>query len=815
MRLILTSVRSRSLLLRMVSRWAASGWAACPGAVLLLTMLASASADEVFQREILPLLTSHCVSCHGPEKQQSGIRLDTLSTDLINDRAAAEDWQEVLNVLNSGEMPPEDQLPLTAEQHRVLTAWVGDRIRQAVEAGRETTGRVVLRRLTRLEYQNTMSELLGLDMDYTRDLPPDSVSEDGFVNDGRALRMSAMQLEYYLDSARRALERVIVTGPAPEVFHHEFTESRIDNWLGNAQRSMRLGRQQEFLSRMTDRYPETGEFLVRVRLAAELKSGAGFPLLEVSVGYQPDTEILMRDFELVEITTAEEQTLEFRGRIENFPLPVRGQGKFPGLVVRVRNVYTDGSPLPPEATPQQRDYPDEPHLPTVTLKSVEFHGPVFDQWPPALHRRILLESEQREQDETGYVTEVLRRFMTRAFRRPVSDDEVARLVEFHNSIRPDFPTLEETLRESLAMVLIQPDFLYHLEPAGVTKRPVGHFELASRLSYFLWSTMPDPPLLDLAGRGVLTDPAVLSAEVERMSDDPRFQVFVRQFTEQWLHLNYLDRVAVDREYYPGFDDALKVQMRGETEAFFAELIRSDLSALNLLSSAFVMLNEPLARHYGIPGVTGRSFRRVELPAEAHRGGLLSQASILLSNSTGADSHVVRRAVWIRDRLLNDPPSPPPPDTPPLDPANPDFARLSVREQLEIHRQREACASCHRGIDPWGIALENYDAVGHWRSEIRRKVGGAFTTIPVKAADTLPGDHQIDGAESLKAWLVTNRSVEFARSLVVRLATYAVGRRLELTDQAEIDRLTQEFVADGYRIRGLLRRLVTSELFLTK
>jgi hypothetical protein len=332
-------------------------------------------------------------------------------------------------------MPPEDEPQLTTLQHQTLTSWVAAAVKHAVEAGRDTSGRVVIRRLNRLEYQNSMFDLLGLEMDYTRDLPPDSVSADGFTNDGSVLNMSAMQLEYYLDTARRALDRVIVSGEAPEVFDHTFTESKIDVWLGNAQRTMRLGRQQEFLSKMKDKYPEIGEFLVRVKLSAELKPDTGYPLLEVSVGYQPDTEILMRDFELVEITSAEEQALEFRGRLENFPLPVRGQGKYPGLVVRVRNRYDDGSPLPKEQTKDKRDYPDEPHLPTITVQSVDFHGPVFDQWPPASHRRILFDSDQRESDEAGYVTEVLRKFMTRAFRRPVEDREVARLVDFHHSIR--------------------------------------------------------------------------------------------------------------------------------------------------------------------------------------------------------------------------------------------------------------------------------------------------------------------------------------------------------------------------------------------
>jgi hypothetical protein len=327
--------------------------------------------------------------------------------------------------------------------------------------------------------------------------------------------------------------------------------------------------------------------------------------------------------------------------------------------------------------------------------------------------------------------------------------------------------------------------------------------------------MPDEPLTKLALNGELLEPNVIAGEVDRMLSDPRSLMFVRQFTEQWLHLDYVERVAVDREYYPGFDDSLKEHMRGETQAFFAELIRHDMSAMNLLSSKFVMLNEPLAKHYGIKGILGRKFQRVELEADSHRGGLLGQASILLSNSTGADSHVVRRAVWIRDRLLNDPPSPPPPDTPPLNQADPQFAKLSVREQLEIHRSREACASCHRGIDPWGIALENYDAVGLWRNEIRRKADGKFVTLPVNAIATLPDDHELDGVDSLKEYLVNQRKDDFARSLVTRLATYALGRRLELSDHDTIERLTREFAANEYRIRSLILSIVTSELFLTK
>lgn len=796
---------------------------------LLLVLLlfgansAVASAAEAdFSRDVAPIVAKRCVRCHGPKRQEARIRLDNLSTDLLGDRAAAETWQEVLNVLNAGEMPPEDEPHLAPEEFATLTAWVQAKIDEAVAAQHKTNGRVVLRRLNRVEYQNTMTDLLDLEMNYLRDLPPDAVSADGFKNDGRSLQMSPLQLEYYLDTARRALDRVIVSGPAPKTYDYEFTASNVNGWLGNPEFSNRLQRQQEFLAKMVDDYPEAGAFLVRVQLTAELKPHTGYPLLEVSVGYRPDTKILFREFDLVEITSPEQQTFEFRGRIEDFPLPVRGQGKFPGLVVRVRNVYDDGSPLPKRKNEKGKKgkgkkttYADEPHLPSITVQSVEFHGPVFDRWPPAAHRRILFESPLLETDEDAYVAEVLKRFMTRAYRRPVEEAEIESSLEFYRAIRPEFPTFEEAIRETLAMVLIRPDFLYIVEPAGDEKRKLGDWELASRLSYFLWSTMPDERLMELAASRKLHELETLSAEVERMLQDARSSRFVEQFTEQWLELNVLDSVAVDRDYYPSFDDRLKADMRGETQQFFAELVRENRSALHLLSSDFTVLNEPLAKHYGIDGVYGREFRRVELPPEQHRGGLLGQASMLLANSTGSDSHAVRRAVWIRDRLLNDPPAPPPPDVPTLDEAAPEFHKLSIRRQLEIHRRREACASCHRGIDPWGVALENFDAVGRWRESVRRKVGKRFESVPVDAADVLPGGQKLDGVDALREHLIAERKDDFARSLVSRLLTYALGRRLELSDQPAVDDITEALASDDFRLRGLIHKVVASPLFQTK
>jgi mono/diheme cytochrome c family protein len=779
---------------------------------------AGACADEgsAWREAVAPILQQHCYRCHGPLKQESRVRLDTLSGDLLNDRAAAEMWHEVLNVLNTAEMPPADEPQLTAAELETLTTQIRRQLQAADEANRATAGRVVMRRLNRVEYQNTMQDLIGIDMDYAGDLPPDAISSDGFTNNGQSLQMSAIQLEYYLANARRALDRAIVSGEAPRVTRQEWTESNLDDWLGRAVRTNRLQRSQEFLATMKEDYPEVGEFLIRVTVAAEIQAGQGFPLLEVSLGYRPDTEILMREFELIELTTTEEQTFEFRGRLEEFPLPVRGQGKYPGLVVRVRNRFDDLSERPAEQkVNDKRTYPDEPALATIVIRRVEFSGPIFDQWPPATHRRILFESPLRESDEAAYSEEVLRRFMSRAYRRPVRPEELQSVMEFLTAVRPEFPTHEAAMIEALSLVLIRPEFLYLVEPAGDEKRPIDNWELASRMSYFLWSTMPDQELLDRAADGTLSDRRVRSEQVQRMLLHPYSSRFVEQFAEQWLKLKNMDSVAVQRELYPDFDERLRADMRGETIAYLRHLIDGNHSVDKLLKSEFTMLNGRLARHYGIEGVTGETFRRVELAEQHHRGGLLGQAGFLLANSTGADSHAIRRAVWIRDRLLNDPPAPPPPDVPSLEESTPNFHELPVRQQLEVHRQKPACASCHRNLDAWGIALENYDATGRWRDEVRRIRDGKIVSVPVESTGELPGGIVLTGAAALREHLVAAHQHQAARSLVTRLLAYALGREVERGDEAAIEELAGQLAKKQLGIRDLVNELVFSDPFNTK
>lgn len=797
--------------------------------VLVLVILFGASSlrAEGLPEDVRGVLEKHCFACHGPEKQKSKIRFDTLSTDLIQDRAAGETWHDALDAIHLGEMPPEDEPPLSSEERRLLTGWIQNQIDEAVAALKSTGSRVVIRRLNRVEYQNTMVDLLGVDLDYISNLPPDSVSKEGFQNNGAALTMSPLQLEYYLESARKGLRHAIVTGSEPEIHSHISKETAADK-RGNF--SNRVGRANAFVARMEE-FPDNGEFEIRVRARAELVEGKGYPRMKVRFGYRADTQTPAEDVGMVDVVSEEPTEFVFRQRIERFPIQSRTQSKYPGMLAWVTNVYDDGEefaslqdPPPPKDKKKKRKakvYVEDPNFPKIVIESFEFVAPVHSSWPPQHHREILFESSSRSKDERAYAAEVVSKFMERAFRRPVKEEEVALFLRFFEKIRPTVDQFETAISETLAMVLISPEFLYLVEPGGEEKRDLSEFELASRLSYFLWSTMPDEALLKKARDGKLSNPAIRKKEIARMLKDPRSERFVTQFTNQWLDLSSVDRVAVNPEYYEDFDVSLKVEMQKETRAFFSEILRKDLSALNFLESDFVMVNEPMARHYGISdGPRGTAFERTSLAGADSRGGLLTQASILLGNSTGEDSHPILRAVWLRERLLDDPPAPPPPNVPELNGESPDMAKLSVKQQLEAHREDPSCADCHKGIDPWGVAMENFDAIGQWREKIRRKDlvkkrRIEWEEIPVDAKANLPDGEIVQGMADLKQYLVEQKSEAFARALTARMTSYALGRDLEFTDEEIVDKVAEDFVTHDFRLSYLIQRIAGSELFFRK
>ena len=794
-----------------------ASWMRIASLAVLVQALPAVSGAPLDQ-SVTSILQRHCVACHGPDAQNANVRLDNLATDLVNDRRAAETWHDVRNALNRGEMPPPGAPPLSPDDRASLLNWLSEELLRADESRIVADGAVVMRRLNKVEYQNTMRDLLGLDIDYVRNLPPDEVSRDGFTNNGSALRMSALQLELYLKAARSALRRAIVEGPAPPVFEHRARETVADkpkdvNW------SNRLGRTGTFVARVPE-FPDDGEFVLRVRARAEIPDGAPHPRMHVALGYRADTQTPSRRIAEVDVSDAASREFEFRGRIEEFPVQTRTQSKYPGLLVWIRNVYSDGQPPPlgekvkfeeDGNTKEKMVWPVDPEFPAIVIESVEFRAPVYPSWPPPHHTRLISAPEGRPA-ERGTASTILRRFMRRAYRRPVGTSDLRPMLRFFDKVRPTVRSFEEAIRETLAMLLISPNFLYRVEGTSTGTRRVNDHELASRLSYFLWSTMPDPRLAELADRGRLSDERVLKAETARMLADPRSWAFVEQFSDQWLDLGGVDRIAVNPNYYPDFDLSLKRDMRKETQHYFAMLLRGDLSAMNFLRSDFSVLNERMARHYGVKGPRGGAFERVRLSDADRPGGLITHASVLLSNSTGEDSHPVERGVWIRRALLGDPPSPPPPAVPNLESGDENLTLLPLKRQLELHQDSEACARCHQGIDPWGIALEEFDAVGLRRVHVSRRFGDREESHPVNAAAVLPGGHPVDGAADLADYLIQNKGRQFARALTSKMLAYALGRSLGRQDDKELDELTSRFEEAGYRLRELCTIIVTSDSF---
>ena len=767
-------------------------------------------ALKVFEQDVRPVLENHCFSCHGPEKQNGKVRLDTLNPDLINS-TSAETWHDALDNINLGEMPPEDKPAISDQDRRILTDWISEELKRASQARRSTGGKTVLRRLTRYEYANTLRDLLGLDLDFARTLPPEPASPDGFKNNGRSLRMSPEQLEYYLQIARDVLDKVIVEGEAPVVVKNRTEKSeKVRRIKGLTTNELLPGSQ--FLAKFSE-FPREGEFQIKISATAKVPEGQGLPVLHISMGVRADVKAAQLTLATVDVAQGE-QEIVLGGRIEDFPLPGHNP-KFPGLLVRLTNQYDDGSGfIKLDDKKKQKLLPEELRSqPTINVHSVDFQGPIFDTWPPESHRQLIGTSE--DTNEPLRARSFLKKFMTRAWRRPVDDAEVDDMYTLFEKLRSKEVSFEAAIRETFALVLVSPEFLYLVEPASVDgkRRDLTQHEVATRLSYLLWSTMPDAELFKLADSGRLLKTAELERQVNRMITDKRSWDFVQQFTDQWLNLSGLTRVAVNPKFYPQFDDELKADMRLEPQYFFNEILREDLSALQLIDSDFAMLNRSLASHYGIDGPRGNAFERVSLNTSHKRGGLLTQAGILLANSDGEQSHPIRRAVWLLDRFLGDPPAPPPPDVPELEETNPKHKNLSIREQMEVHREKAACANCHRDIDPWGIAFEQYDAVGLWRDNLRTHPKAK--PQPVDAQAKLPDGEMLDGMVGLKKHLLKIEKDKFARALTAKLLTYALGRSLDFSDEETIEVLATRFAKDGYRIRSLLVAIVTSEAFLRK
>ena len=564
-----------------------------------------------------------------------------------------------------------------------------------------------------------------------------------------------------------------------------------------------------------DERPFAGRFRITVRANAKPATDGRLPELMIQIGHRASGDYDPKKIMGYRMLKAGESEVEFTENIEDFPLGKK-DGYYNGSGshnVTHLSVWLWNTVLP-QSKIQKDTKIEDVDEPLIELLSVKFEGPLLEGYPSQTAKDLLPPSPNRD-DEDTYAREVLAQFLPRAYRREITEAELSHAVDSFHAFRKVTPDFKAALRKTMAMVLVSPKFIYLVEPSSATEkaRPINPYELASRLSYFLWASMPDEELLELAASGELRKPEILRSQVQRMRQNEKFRRFARHFSSQWLGLSALDHVAVNPTAHPDFSDEIREGLKQETLAFAEHVFTQDLSCRNFIRSDFAMLNQVVARHYGMDGIHGSHFRPVALTGEEHRGGILTQGSIAIIGSDGTNSNPIYRGVWLRKRLFADPPPPPPPGAPPLDKDNPELAKLTLREQISLHREAQACARCHEKIDPWGITFENYDATGRWRTTAHR--ASQKGDVIFDATSTLPGGSTVKGMEELQKYLVNNRTSELAQALTRRMAGYALGRQLEFSDEELVTSLARQFEEADCRISSLIEGIVLSPAFLTK
>ena len=805
-----------------------------------------------FHESVGPLLKKSCLACHGPEKSEGRLRIDQLNPDLLTG-PDVERWREVYNALSKSEMPPEDEpdYALADADRGKIVDWLSGELNTASLIRRNSKEHSSFRRLTNYEYNYALQDLLGLPYALANKLPPETASEDGFKNSSELLQMSVMQFQIYREIGLKALQRATVSGERPQVVTYIIsmpeeldkaasgTDARTFDKTDESYKTHR--NQQHLLNRETGR-------------GIHFSAGKSMPRAEAVAGQTPAVSpvvlVLPRSSELkldLDRFLPDEGIMRVRIRAGRstmnpdeyaslrliFSAHTSNDAKF-SEVISERDI-----PVTTSADDPRFIYFDIPlsdiqrnpfrHLATtfprrdeflhihnvssaasgeeplhVLIDTIEISAPFYEQWPPKTHTDIFIESDNLG-DENIYGREVLNRFLKRVWRRPITSQEVDQFMGLFAKYRPEFATFEEAMVEVLATALASPEFLYVTQRVTTdeTKSParISELELASRLSMFLWSSIPDDELLQLAEQGKLREPAVLTAQVKRLLADPRSRRFSQNFVEQWLGMDGLNSVTHVT------DSSLREAMHEEPIAFFEEVLSHNHSVMDFIHSDYAIVNERLAAHYRLPKVYGPQFRQVPITPQTNRGGLLTSAAIMTMNSDDKDSHPLKRGVWMLKRILDDPPPPPPPNVPEVDLTDPEILKMTLKERIADHRKKPACISCHSRIDPWGIAFENYDAFGAYRTHIKNQ--------PVDATSELFNRQTLAGVDGLKRYLLTDRQDQFARAMVHKLTAYALGRPLSFGDRADIDSLTAQFRRRNDGLGDLIHLIVSSNLFNSK
>jgi hypothetical protein len=758
-----------------------------------LLLVSSPALAQDLDPRIRTFLDRHCSECHDADTKKGGLDLGALPGNLTA-RPALDRWTGIVDRITRGEMPPAKHARLSPEDIQSFVGWIRPRLLDADRARRA----VVQRRLNRVEYENTVRDLLGIDLELKPLLPEDQRA-GGFDTNGDALQLSSDLLAGYLEAAERALDAAIVHGtPPPTVTFTVDAEKDVQGYLKSysiIDHRIFIYQSEEGgyskISSRARRVPVRG--LYHVTFEGVTRNTDQPITFSVTASDFAPVSALSRTLGYFDATSAV-KTYEFDALLEkNFAVQFFAL-TLPGWV---------------------HNSPAEGTFPGIGWGPVTITGPLHPQWPPESHVRLLgdLDLRQGTLDDAG---KVLRRFMPRAFRRPVTDEEVSRFVGLVRSRLEAGRSFEQSLRSGLAAVLCSPNFLYLREDLRPGDR-LSDTELASRLSYFLWKTMPDEELLDLAARGRLHEPEVLSAQTKRLLADPRSERFVEHFTGQWLLLRNIDATTPDKKLYKEFDELLKVSMVQESLGFFRELLSKDLDLSNFLDSDFAMLNRRLASHYGVPGVTSLEVQPTKLPAGSVRGGVLTQGAVLKVTANGTTTSPVIRGVWVLENILGRRIPPPPPNITGIEP---DIrGATTIREQLQKHRDVPACNQCHQHIDPPGFALECFDPIGRARGHYLRWIappehedwGHVADGAVVDASGKTSDGHPFAGIAEFKKLLLEHRR-EFAVCLAEKLMTYGLGRELGYSDRDEVAAVVARTANAGNGLRTLVVSIVQSPLF---
>ena len=734
-----------------------------------------------YSSDVLPIVKKYCAECHGSDEPEAGISFAKYADEaaLLKDRKT---WERCFEVISQGAMPPADSPQPTAEERAKLVEYLEGTLFRIDCTKISDPGRVTIRRLNRTEYNNTIRDLLGVAVRPADDFPSDDVGY-GFDNIGDVLSLPPLLMEKYFDAAETiATEAISVVDPSKPVVR-EFTRNELRR-SGVAQPhgedALILVSTGDFSLELD--VPRAGTYVLKTK-ASETPAGSEHAKMEYRLDGKP--------FHTFDVNTTEPKTLpcEFRVAIP--------QGKHKLSVAFLNDFYDEKA--------KDKKLRDR----NLIVRDVQVAGPleVDASQLPESHKRLLAVVPGKDKSPAVAARENLQLFLRRAFRRPVSDGEVSRYVELVDHAVKQGEPFAFGMRVAVTAALVSPHFLFRIEtdkspndPAD--KHSLNDHELASRLSYFLWSSLPDDELFASADKGDLHTDTVLEEQVRRMLKDPKSQALVDNFAEQWLQLRILNEITPDPVRFPEFTPELREDMKRETRRFFEHVMREDRSILEFLDGTYTFVNERLAKHYGLENIKGPEFQQVSLEGK-HRAGLLTQASILTLTSNPDRTSPVKRGKWVMEVILDRPPPPPPANVPELEETATALPNSTLRQQLELHRQNASCASCHRVMDQLGFGMENFDAIGRWRETESGK--------PLDTTGELPGGGNFNGPIEL-ASVLRRKQCEFGECLAEKMLTYALGRGLEYYDRCATDKIVNSLKEQNFRFSVLVAGIAKSEPF---